>query len=200
MPTQTAGVTADDREKAQEDIRESEKIMQELNETWEEKKSKSEVIKHEREAALRDMGIALKDDGDAVGVFSPQKGPHLLNLSDDPLMSELLLYYISSGVTRAGRPDAEQKQHIQLSGEGIEVSPHRAVRGGGWMEVEGGRSREREREGERERGRERERETHTHTHTREACACVSWPWVCFCCPPTASCLLLDFSAGGPLRL
>eukprot|EP01147_Barroeca_monosierra_P005438 gene5438-7154_t len=115
-----AGIADIDKEKAAEDIRESEKIMQELNETWEEKKSKSEVIKQEREHALREMGIALKDDGDAVGVFSPQKGPHLLNLSDDPLMSELLLYYISSGMTRAGRPDAEEKQHIQLSGEGIE--------------------------------------------------------------------------------
>ncbi|EGD78883.1 Kif1a protein [Salpingoeca rosetta] len=115
---------ADDveKKKAAEDIRESEKIMQELNETWEEKKSKTELIKQEREEALREMGIALKDDGGAVGVFSPQKGPHLLNLSDDPLMSELLLYYISAGVTRAGRPDAPEKQHIQLSGEGIEAS------------------------------------------------------------------------------
>eukprot|EP00043_Microstomoeca_roanoka_P017032 m.176491 g.176491 ORF g.176491 m.176491 type:complete len:1590 (+) comp16562_c0_seq2:385-5154(+) len=115
-----AGITAVDKEKAEEDIRESEKLMQELNETWEEKKTRTDVIKSEREHALREMGIALKDDGGAVGVFSPQKGPHLLNLSDDPLMSELLLYYLSPGITRAGRPDAPEKQDIQLSGQGIE--------------------------------------------------------------------------------
>lgn len=66
------------------------------------------------------MGIALRDDGGgAVGVFSPQKAPHLLNLNEDPLMSELLLYYLSPGTTRAGRDGAATHQDIQLSGVGI---------------------------------------------------------------------------------
>lgn len=29
--------------------------------------------------------------------------PHLVNLNEDPLMSECLLYYIKEGFTRSGR-------------------------------------------------------------------------------------------------
>jgi len=71
--------------------------------------TRSDAIKEEREQSLRDMGIALKEDGGAVGLFSPQKAPHLLNLNEDPLMSELLLYYIMPGCTKyasfGGWPD-----------------------------------------------------------------------------------------------
>ena len=36
-----------------------------------------------------------------VTLFSPQT-PHLVNLNEDPLMSECLLYYIKDGLTRWG--------------------------------------------------------------------------------------------------
>ena len=46
------------------------------------------------------MGVAIREDGNTVGVFSPKKTPHLVNLNEDPLMSECLLYYIKGGCTR----------------------------------------------------------------------------------------------------
>lgn len=46
------------------------------------------------------MGVALREDGEALGVFSPKKTPHLVNLNEDPLMSECLLYYIKDGETK----------------------------------------------------------------------------------------------------
>ena len=49
---------------------------------------------------LAEMGVAMREDGGAVGVFSPKKTPHLVNLNEDPLMSECLLYYIKDGLTR----------------------------------------------------------------------------------------------------
>ena len=49
---------------------------------------------------LAEMGVAIREDGNTVGVFSPKKTPHLVNLNEDPLMSECLLYYIKDGVTR----------------------------------------------------------------------------------------------------
>jgi kinesin family protein 1 len=73
----------------------------------------------EREALLAEMGVALRQDGNTVGVFSPKKTPHLLNLNEDPLMSECLLYYIKEGITRVGRPDASLTQDIQLFGAHI---------------------------------------------------------------------------------
>ncbi|XP_050840750.1 kinesin-like protein KIF1C, partial [Serinus canaria] len=85
---------------AMERLQETEKIIAELNETWEEKLRRTEALRLEREALLAEMGVALREDGGTVGVFSPKKTPHLVNLNEDPLMSECLLYHIKDGVTR----------------------------------------------------------------------------------------------------
>uniref|UniRef100_A0A8C1FMR1 plus-end-directed kinesin ATPase n=1 Tax=Cyprinus carpio carpio TaxID=630221 RepID=A0A8C1FMR1_CYPCA len=148
-------------EEAIERLKESEKIIAELNETWEEKLRKTESIRMEREALLAEMGVAIREDGgtlgvfspkkfgpdrptslsiedfsvyssnqlyverpcelytDFNGVFSPKKTPHLVNLNEDPLMSECLLYYIKDGITRVGQADAERRQDIVLSGAHI---------------------------------------------------------------------------------
>lgn len=58
-------------------------------------------------------------DGITVGVFSPKQTPHLINLNEDPTLSECLLYYIKDGVTKLGTSEAEPPQDIQLSGSHI---------------------------------------------------------------------------------
>uniref|UniRef100_A0A8C9M620 Kinesin family member 1C n=1 Tax=Panthera tigris altaica TaxID=74533 RepID=A0A8C9M620_PANTA len=94
---------------------ETEKIIAELNETWEEKLRKTEALRMEREALLAEMGVAVREDGGTVGVFSPKKTPHLVNLNEDPLMSECLLYHIKDGITRVGQVDVD----IKLTGQFI---------------------------------------------------------------------------------
>ncbi|XP_073416690.1 kinesin-like protein KIF1C isoform X2 [Dendrobates tinctorius] len=102
-------------EEAMERLQETEKIIAELNETWEEKLRKTEAIRMERESLLAEIGVALREDGGTVGVFSPKTIPHLVNLNEDPLMSECLLYHIKEGVTRVGQVDVD----IRLSGQFI---------------------------------------------------------------------------------
>uniref|UniRef100_A0A2K6UYZ3 Kinesin family member 1C n=1 Tax=Saimiri boliviensis boliviensis TaxID=39432 RepID=A0A2K6UYZ3_SAIBB len=102
-------------EEAIERLQETEKIIAELNETWEEKLRKTEALRMEREALLAEMGVAVREDGGTVGVFSPKKTPHLVNLNEDPLMSECLLYHIKDGVTRVGQVDMD----IKLTGQFI---------------------------------------------------------------------------------
>uniref|UniRef100_A0A8C6JBP3 plus-end-directed kinesin ATPase n=1 Tax=Melopsittacus undulatus TaxID=13146 RepID=A0A8C6JBP3_MELUD len=92
---------------------ETEKIIAELNETWEEKLRRTEAIRMERWVGWTGMG----SQGMAWG-GGPQT-PHLVNLNEDPLMSECLLYYIKDGITRVGREDAEKRQDIVLSGHFI---------------------------------------------------------------------------------
>jgi kinesin family protein 1 len=46
------------------------------------------------------LGVYSKNDGNAVGIFSPKNSPHLVNLNEDPLMSECLMYFIKDGTTR----------------------------------------------------------------------------------------------------
>lgn len=111
-------------ENAIEQLQESEKLMLQLNETWEEKLKKTEAIRMQREAVLSQIGVATREDGDAVGIFlTPQETPHLVNLNEDPLMSECLIYYLKDGLTRVGRSDAEVPQDIQLNGTHI-LSQH----------------------------------------------------------------------------
>uniref|UniRef100_A0A8D0CQ77 plus-end-directed kinesin ATPase n=1 Tax=Sander lucioperca TaxID=283035 RepID=A0A8D0CQ77_SANLU len=106
-------------EEAIERLKETEKIIAELNETWEEKLRRTEAIRMEREALLAEMGVAMREDGGTLGVFSPKKTPHLVNLNEDPLMSECLLYYIKDGITKVGRENAKTRQDIVLSGHFI---------------------------------------------------------------------------------
>lgn len=77
------------------------------------------MIRLQREAVFAEMGVAVKEDGDTVGVFSPKKTPHLVNLNEDPFMSECLLYYIKDGITRVGSTEANIPQDIQLCGPHI---------------------------------------------------------------------------------
>uniref|UniRef100_A0AAY4ER97 Kinesin motor domain-containing protein n=1 Tax=Denticeps clupeoides TaxID=299321 RepID=A0AAY4ER97_9TELE len=77
---------------------ETEKIIAELNVTWEEKLRRTEAIRMDREALLAEMGVAMREDGGTVGVFSPKKTPHLVNLNEDPLMSEYFLPMVNPSV------------------------------------------------------------------------------------------------------
>jgi kinesin family protein 1 len=70
-----------------------------------------------------ELGIMTKNDGNALGIFSPKKTPHLVNLNEDPFMSECLLYYIKEGITKVGRPNAAVPQDIVLIGTHI-LSEH----------------------------------------------------------------------------
>ncbi|KAK0166439.1 hypothetical protein PV328_004859 [Microctonus aethiopoides] len=110
-------------EEAVDQLQASEKLIAELNETWEEKLKRTESIRLQREAVFAEMGVAVKEDGVTVGVFSPKKTPHLVNLNEDPLMSECLIYYIKDGFTRIGSAEANIPQDIQLCGPYI-LSEH----------------------------------------------------------------------------
>lgn len=104
---------------AVDQLQASEKLIAELNETWEEKLKRTEMIRVQREAIFAEMGVAVKEDGITVGVFSPKLTPHLVNLNEDPTLSECLLYYIKDGITRLGTHEANLPQDIQLSGSHI---------------------------------------------------------------------------------
>ncbi|XP_046673544.1 kinesin-like protein unc-104 isoform X4 [Homalodisca vitripennis] len=108
-------------EEAVDQLQASEKLIAELNETWEEKLKRTEVIRIQREAVFAEMGVAVKEDGITVGVFSPKKTPHLVNLNEDPSMSECLLYYIKDGLTRVGSGSSNVTQDIQLIGSHIQA-------------------------------------------------------------------------------
>lgn len=99
-PSKNRTRTGSTTDMAVDQLQASEKLIAELNETWEEKLKRTELIRLQREAVFAEMGVAVKEDGITVGVFSPKRTPHLVNLNEDPNLSECLLYYIKDGASR----------------------------------------------------------------------------------------------------
>ncbi|KAJ7067845.1 kinesin-like protein [Mycena amicta] len=101
----------------QDQMESSEKLMQTLKETWEQKMQRTQEVQKEREKALEELGITVEKN--LVGVHTPKRMPHLVNLNEDPLMSECLIYQIKPGKTMVGRMDSEKPAAIRLSGDNI---------------------------------------------------------------------------------
>ncbi|XP_044063361.1 kinesin-like protein KIF13A isoform X8 [Siniperca chuatsi] len=95
-----------------EKLHESEKLIQEMTVTWEEKLRKTEEIATERQKQLESMGISLETSGIKVG----EDKCFLVNLNADPALNELLVYYLKEH-THVG---ADTSQDIQLFGIGIQ--------------------------------------------------------------------------------
>ena len=89
----------------------SERLMQAMNQSWEEKLRMSEAIRAENQK-LRKEAQAAKDLA-----RDPQKIdnrlPNLVNLNEDPQLSDLLVYIVKEGITSIGN-DAEND--IELKG------------------------------------------------------------------------------------
>ncbi|KAL9046841.1 MAG: hypothetical protein Q9214_000431 [Letrouitia sp. 1 TL-2023] len=101
-----------------EQLNQSEKLYEDLNQTWEEKLQKTEQIHKEREAALEELGISIEKG--FIGLSTPKKMPHLVNLSDDPLLAECLVYNIKPGTTTVGNMEnASTTSEIRLNGSKI---------------------------------------------------------------------------------
>lgn len=100
-----------------EQLNQSEKLYKDLNQTWEEKLQKTERIHKEREAALEELGISIEKG--FIGLTTPKKMPHLVNLSDDPLLAECLVYNIKPGTTTVGSMDQGNAVEIRLNGSKI---------------------------------------------------------------------------------
>ncbi|KAB5577638.1 kinesin heavy chain [Coniochaeta sp. 2T2.1] len=102
-----------------EQLNQSEKLLQDLNQTWEQKLAKTEEIHKEREAALEELGISIEKG--FIGMSTPKKMPHLVNLSDDPLLAECLVYNLKPGSTTVGNVEsnADHQANIRLNGSRI---------------------------------------------------------------------------------
>uniref|UniRef100_A0A8C5G193 Kinesin-like protein n=1 Tax=Gouania willdenowi TaxID=441366 RepID=A0A8C5G193_GOUWI len=118
-----------------ERLEESEKLIQEMTVTWEDKLHKTEAIAQERQKQLESLGISLQSSG--IRVVDDKC--FLVNLNADPALNELLVYYLKEH-TRVGSADS---QDIQLCGmaiqaehcvinitqnHGVELTPHRNAR------------------------------------------------------------------------
>ncbi|GAB1597550.1 kinesin-like protein KIF14 [Argonauta hians] len=89
------------------ELSDKEKELQNLKKTREGKLSESEEMKKKQLDRLQSSGIIVKMD---------KTLPHLVNLSEDPQISEVLLYLIKDGNTYVGHSDTGSVCDIQLIG------------------------------------------------------------------------------------
>lgn len=115
--TKTGEIKTVTKAELQEQMEQNEKLMSTLNESWEDKLQKTQQIQQEREKALEELGITI-DKGN-VGVHTPKNLPHLVNLNEDALMNECLLYQLKVGSTTVGNLESEANVQIRLSGSKI---------------------------------------------------------------------------------
>ncbi|XP_009946292.1 PREDICTED: kinesin-like protein KIF14 [Leptosomus discolor] len=88
-------------------LHQQERDMAEMQRAWKEKFEQAEKRKLEDVKELQKAGIAFKMDN---------RLPNLVNLNEDPQLSEVLLYMIKEGETTVGRYTPNSKHDIQLSG------------------------------------------------------------------------------------
>ncbi|KAK7126943.1 hypothetical protein R3I94_018200 [Phoxinus phoxinus] len=81
--------------------------MAEAHRTWKEKLEEAERRKREETKELQRSGVTFKVDN---------RLPNLVNLNEDPQLSEMLLYMIKEGETKVGKLKSESAHDIQLSG------------------------------------------------------------------------------------
>lgn len=98
-------------------LAESENLMKQISQTWEEKLVTTERVQNERQQALEKMGISVQ----ASGIQVEKNKYYLVNLNADPSLNELLVYYLKEKTLVGGRitgtPDTQPD--IQLCGLGI---------------------------------------------------------------------------------
>uniref|UniRef100_UPI0037E9B30F kinesin-like protein KIF14 n=1 Tax=Semicossyphus pulcher TaxID=241346 RepID=UPI0037E9B30F len=84
-----------------------EREMVEANRAWREKLEQAEIRKREETKELQKAGVTFKVDN---------RLPNLVNLNEDPQLSEMLLYMIKEGRTTVGKLKSESCHDIQLTG------------------------------------------------------------------------------------
>lgn len=74
-----------------ERLAESERLVEMMNKSWEERLKETELLREERLKDFAEIGISVAD----AGIKVEKDRFYLVNLNADPSLNELLVYYIN---------------------------------------------------------------------------------------------------------
>eukprot|EP00117_Sycon_ciliatum_P015425 scpid12898/ scgid15267/ Kinesin-like protein KIF14 len=94
-------------QRLREQLKMSEKIMSDHTRSFQEQLVEAEARKEEEAAKLKKHGVSFKVDN---------RLPNLVNLNEDPQLSEMLLYVIKQGRTTVGQENSGGAHDIHLAG------------------------------------------------------------------------------------
>ncbi|KAI8975349.1 hypothetical protein BDF20DRAFT_906711 [Mycotypha africana] len=109
------------KEEMVDQLQTTEKLLKEMNKTWEEKLNMTKKIQEDREKVLKDLGITVQKDK-VFGLYTPKETPYLINLNEDPLMSECLMYNIKPGITFVDHGTVYEDEHHSDSNASTETA------------------------------------------------------------------------------
>ncbi|KAL9644026.1 hypothetical protein ABK040_005494 [Willaertia magna] len=107
--------------KLREQLNTSQKMIEQLQMSNEEKQKRTLELEKARRKALEEAGISFTDMGEIAGTGA-RNIPHILNLNEDPMLSGLLIYFFKLGVTKIGR---DSTNCIVL--KGFQIRPEHCV-------------------------------------------------------------------------
>lgn len=88
-------------------LHQQERDMAEIQRVWKEKFEQAEKRKLQETKELQKAGVTFQMDNHL---------PNLVNLNEDPQLSEMLLYMVKEGITTVGKHTPNSSHDIQLSG------------------------------------------------------------------------------------
>jgi hypothetical protein len=109
---QEIATDVNENNKLMDQLESSQRIIQQLQMSNEEKEKRTLEIQKARQKALVDAGLSVTEMGELVGVDA-KKTPHFVNLNEDPMMTGCLVYFFKDGETRIGR---DKTNTITLNG------------------------------------------------------------------------------------
>ncbi|CEF68768.1 Kinesin-73 [Strongyloides ratti] len=105
-----------------ERLAESERLVSQMNKSWEERLKETDIIYAERQKDLAEIGIALTGSGIKV----EKDRFYLVNLNADPAMNELLVYYINQMAYVGCSESSENGIKNDFVLQGLGVQPYHA--------------------------------------------------------------------------
>uniref|UniRef100_A0A914C1N4 Kinesin motor domain-containing protein n=1 Tax=Acrobeloides nanus TaxID=290746 RepID=A0A914C1N4_9BILA len=107
-----------------ERLAESERLIEMMNKSWEERLKETEMVYKERQKDLAEIGISLAESG----IKMEKNRFYLVNLNADPSMNELLVYYINhKAIIGNGEPSGTPDNRVDIVLQGIGVYPRHAL-------------------------------------------------------------------------
>ncbi|VDN94729.1 unnamed protein product [Brugia pahangi] len=109
-------------EELRERLAESERLVELMNKSWDERLKDTEIVYRERQKDLAEIGISVAGSGIKV----EKDRFYLVNLNADPSLNELLVYYINhqaiigSAEQQQGMTGSDEKVDFILQGIGVQ--------------------------------------------------------------------------------
>lgn len=109
-------------QKLREELKSAQSLIDEMMKTDEEQEEEMKRIEQEREKMIKESGVMVSLEG-----FSRSEDPHLINLREDPMLSEQLIYPLDPNHTKKTEFKIGSEKGSDVLLEGIGMLPHHAT-------------------------------------------------------------------------